>query len=149
MSKPTYRNKKSGTEYAAVHKSHVPNMVSVTTHDRRTFLVPALDVETIEPQKQVDLFTGHTPAEKKFLEFHEANPNVYKQLVGMAKQLKAQGHARAGIQMLFEVLRWKTMLKTTDSDFKINNNYAGRYSRMIMEEYPELDGFFEIRQLKT
>ncbi len=144
-----YRNKKTGTHYLNATQSHVTGMVSVTTQDRRTFLVPADDVEVIEATRQVNLFTGETPADKKFREFHEKNPQVFKQLVEMTRQLKNLGHKRAGLQMMFEVLRWRTMLKTTDTDFKLNNNYAGRYARMIMEKHPEFEGFFEIRQLRS
>ena len=51
--------------------------------------------------------------------------------------------------MLFEVLLWQRMLQTTDEDFKLNNNYAPRYARMIMENNQDLDGVFELRAMRT
>jgi hypothetical protein len=53
--------------------------------------------------------------------------------------------------MLFEVMRWNWFMTTTDpdSDFKLNNNYRSRYARKLMDEYPELDGIFEVRELKA
>ncbi len=34
-------------------------------------------------------------------------------------------------------------------DFKINDHYLSRYARKLMEEHPELDGLFELRELKA
>lgn len=83
--------------------------------------------------------------DEKFREFHKENPHVYETLVFKTRQLVDRGHKKVGIKMLFEVLRWDFMLKTSDEPFKINNNYAPYYSRMIMENHPEWDGLFEVR----
>lgn len=89
--------------------------------------------------------------EEAFLQFHAANGWVYEALVKMARDLIAQGRTRIGIKMLFEVLRWHYYRSTTDasSDFKINNNYAPHYARLIMSNEPALDGIFGTRKLQT
>lgn len=98
---------------------------------------------------QIDLFTNETDADRLFREFDERNPAVYTELVRLARELRTAGHKKIGIQMLIEVIRWKSMLKTAGDDFKINNNYAGRYARKIMTENNDLDGLFEIRGLRS
>lgn len=87
-----------------------------------------------------------TPKEK-FEEFHRENPHVYRELRQLALDLVEFGHERIGIGMLFEVLRWQRALRTTDDDFKLNNNYRARYARLLMEREPRLAGKFEIRQI--
>jgi hypothetical protein len=48
-----------------------------------------------------------------------------------------------------EVVRFHRALETTDPDFKLNNNYSSRYARILMDEEPELAGFFQTRELKS
>lgn len=93
----------------------------------------------------------HRTIDERFLAFHLDNPGVYARLVSLTRKAKARGRQRIGIQMLFEVIRWETMLRTTDtsSEFKINNDYASRYARMIMRRNPDLDGMFETRRLTS
>ena len=91
------------------------------------------------------------PIEAAFWQFHRANPQVYNVLVLEARRLKRRGHSKAGIKMLFEVLRWQYMLRTHgDADgFKLNNNYHALYARLIMHRCPDLDGFFELRHIEA
>lgn len=84
----------------------------------------------------------------QFEEFHKNNPEVYQELVRLARQMKARGHKQIGIKMLWEVLRWERAMKTTDqTEWKLNNNYTSRYARLIMENEPDLEGFFVTRGL--
>lgn len=86
---------------------------------------------------------------RKFFEFHRANPHVYERLVALARQAKERGHNRLSIKMLYEVLRWEHYLTTTDpnSKFKLSNNYHSRYARLIMRRNPDLEGFFVLKEL--
>jgi hypothetical protein len=86
--------------------------------------------------------------DRAFAEFHAANPDVYRCLVSLARDLRARGHQRLGIGMLFEVVRWQRHMTTVDADgFKLNNNYRSRYARLIMADEPDLAGAFELREL--
>lgn len=87
--------------------------------------------------------------EHDFWQFHRQNPQVYARLIGLARDLKAKGHTRLGIGMLFEVVRWQHMLLTHDpaSEFKLNNNYRSHYARLIMLREEDLAGVFETRHL--
>lgn len=84
----------------------------------------------------------------RFAEFHVANPHVYAELVMLARRARRTGNPKLGIAQLFEVLRWRRMLATSDahSDFKLNNVYRAPYARMIMAREPDLAGCFETRR---
>lgn len=148
MSDRKYRHIQTGMEYKDVYFNNTP-IATVTTYNGSVYNVERKHIEEVPAPKQVDLFTKESEADKKFREFDEKNPHVYRQLVKMTRDLKAQGHKKIGMQMLFEVIRWRSMMKTSDTDFKMNNNYAGRYARKVMSENSDLDNMFELRTLKT
>lgn len=81
----------------------------------------------------------------KFHEFYYANPHVYWRLRELAVDLKHRGRDRYSINGLFEVLRWEHAMKTSGDTFKLNNNYRALYARALMNNEPELEGFFETR----
>ncbi|MDD5510457.1 MAG: hypothetical protein PHI12_06590 [Dehalococcoidales bacterium] len=91
--------------------------------------------------------------EKKFWEFHNSNPEVYRLLVRYAHEWRdARGiNARIGMKALFERVRWEIGLRKRehhdgDKEFKLNNNYTAFYARFIMFNYPELKGMFALRK---
>ena len=86
----------------------------------------------------------------RFLRFHDSNPEVYRELVAMARELKASGHDRIGVRMLWEALRWRRMIRTSDpSGYKLNDHYPAHYARRIMDHEPDLDEIFATRQIRT
>jgi hydrogenase maturation factor len=89
--------------------------------------------------------------EQAFIEFDTQNPEVYKQLVRLARQWRAAGKAKLGIKTLFEKLRWEWHVAgLTESDgYKLNNNFTALYARKIMKNEADLDGLFEIRSLAS
>ena len=85
---------------------------------------------------------------ERFDAFHKANPRVYQELKRLAFILVNRGHKRIGMQMLFEQMRWQWYERTIDtSGFKLNNDYAAYYSRLLMEQEPELAGVFTTRSV--
>ena len=99
---------------------------------------------------ELDFSTELTPAER-FVQFHTNNPQVYSALKSMTAELVNRGRRRIGINMLFEVLRWNYYMETSDpnSDFKINNNYAPYYARLIIDENPQWEKVFELRTIRS
>jgi hypothetical protein len=85
------------------------------------------------------------PLVQKFWAFHEENPHVYDNLKRKAIRLKRRGFEHWGIGGLFEVLRWQQAMKTTERDFKLNNNHRAFYARLLMLREAYLEGFFEVR----
>ena len=89
--------------------------------------------------------------ERKFWVFHERNPGAYRAFVRLAREGKTAGAVRLGIKQLFEIARWDHFidgLPDTEEEFKLNNNYAPHYARLIMEKEDDLEGIFELRRLK-
>jgi hypothetical protein len=84
---------------------------------------------------------------RDFWRFHRDNPQVLRDLIRMAEQLRAAGQRHWGMKSLFEVMRWQVALKTQSSDgFRLNNNYTAMYSRLIEKTDPRFVSFFVERQ---
>ena len=106
--------------------------------------------EQLELFPNLPITTISSSIDEQFLQFHEANPHVYRNLVRLAREAKSQGCKKLGMKFLFERLRWEYILKTkhSASEYAINNNFTSRYARMIMDDCPDLQGFFETRRLR-
>jgi hypothetical protein len=91
--------------------------------------------------------------QQAFEAFHSENPEIYDELVALAREAQAEGATRIGIRMLWEVMRWrrKAYLKADPSQahYRLNDHYHSRYARLIMEREPDLEGIFEARALRS
>lgn len=95
--------------------------------------------------------TGLPPTiQERFESFHQENPHVFSELVAIALEAKRSGQYEAGwsISGAYEVARYRS-LQTTGKPFKLSNDFRSRYSRKIMEEIHELEGFFRLREIVT
>lgn len=93
--------------------------------------------------------TAERDYREEFWQFHVENPHIYRRLVALAREAKAAGRDRAGIGMLWEVLRWDIFTSTTGNEYKLNNNFRAHYARVIMVWNPDLRGMFETRELRS
>lgn len=96
--------------------------------------------------------TSSKSIDEKFHAFHAAHPEVYDELVELARCGVAAGQRRLGMKQLFEVLRWHRTLRGLPAEgetFKLNNNYTSRYARLVMTLEPDLAKAFETRTLLT
>jgi len=87
-----------------------------------------------------------TTLEEEFKAFHNRNPRIYLKLRTIAMRLKKTGATSYGMKALFEIMRFNALLQS-DTKFKLSNSYAPYYARFLMKNEPELQGFFEIREL--
>ena len=99
---------------------------------------------------QRDLFgpTAET-IHDRFLEFHSANPDVYRRLVELAWEVRGPNKEqpnkeRWSVKAAFEVMRYEK-LTTTGEVWKLNNSFTAPYARLVMDQEPDLTGFFEVR----
>lgn len=76
------------------------------------------------------------------------NPRVYVLFKQYAKQMKATGREHFGAKAIFERIRWEMALSTFSDEWKLNNNYTAYYSRKLMAELPEFNGFFRTRGIE-
>jgi len=91
----------------------------------------------------------HATIQEKFEAFQAANPWVLQSYLKLLERARGRGFKRIGINFLTELLRWEFSGTTRDanSTFKINNNYAPRYARLIVQLHPEHTGFITMRTL--
>lgn len=88
---------------------------------------------------QTDLFI-----KTKFEIYLAQNPGVYPMFKKFAFQLLEAGHKRIGSKMIFEKIRYETMLEQK-GEFKINNSYSADMARKFESDYPIYKGVFEKR----
>ena len=87
---------------------------------------------------------GPSEAEQRFMEFDEANPHVYEELLRICRFVRGRGVQRWGIAACFERLRWIGQFEPAGDLYRLNNNYRAWYSRRLNLE-PGLEGLFEVR----
>lgn len=102
--------------------------------------------------RQLDLLyaANDRTIDEKFADYNRAHPEVYRKLVSLARQAKGAGFTHYGMKALIERLRWHMTVERQCTDpFKINNDFSSRYARYIMALEPDLDGFLEVRKLRS
>lgn len=96
------------------------------------------------------MIAKETTLDQRFLNYHKDNPHIYDELKKLCFKAKQNGRHKAGIGMMWEVMRWQRFLATRDPEgYKLNNSYRSRYARLIMENEKELEHFFDVRKLRT
>lgn len=109
----------------------------------------ARDLERRKKRIGPPLGEGVATNEELFRRFHDENPHVYRALVKLALRAKAAGIKKWGINAVIEVFRWEWAIETKGDTFKINNNHAPHYARMIMAREPALEDFFNTREIRA
>lgn len=89
--------------------------------------------------------------EERFKLFHAEHPEVLQELVRLARIAQAAGRKKCGVRMLWETMRWSFYIKRTAAggEYTFNDHFTSRYVRLIEAEYPEFQGFFERRALRS
>lgn len=87
--------------------------------------------------------------QERFEAFHAANPWVLTALESLIADWLAHGQSRVGIKQMFEVIRWRYGRATTDSSFRLNNNWTSRYARLVVDRHPEWHDAIETRVLRA
>lgn len=87
--------------------------------------------------------------QEQFEEYHAENPEVYELLVVLARDVKRRGYSKYSMKAVYERARWHMNIDKGDSEFKLNNNYHSRYARLIMEQEPDMKGFFKVREKRN
>ena len=110
-----------------------------------TTLQPALF--TLEPTVTPQYDKGAT-IQERFEAWIAVNPNFWRAFVNLCLDMRHRGMPQWGAKAAVEVLRYQAYLQTIGEGWKIPNEFTSRLARKTMTEVPELDGFFELRELK-
>jgi hypothetical protein len=89
-----------------------------------------------------------TTLQQKFERFHQQNPHVYRHIISLVREARANGVRRIGMSLIIDRIRWDHLIQTKGDTFKINQNYASRYTRLLLDEHPEWEDMFETRSLR-
>ena len=79
------------------------------------------------------------------LEFKKSNPEAYKMLAETALLLKRRG-SRVSAARIFEYVRVMPLREPNAVPFKLDNSLSPAIARLLMADYPELEGAFETRK---
>ena len=82
------------------------------------------------------------------LTFHNEHPEVWDAFIRLTFDRINHGYKHYSVNGIFEQIRWELGSVGGDGEeqFKLNNNYRPFYARAFMQNYPEHDGFFRIRE---
>jgi hypothetical protein len=95
---------------------------------------------------------GSTTLHDQFLACHGEHRQVYTELVGVSRRLKAKACRKIGLAGIREWLRLTMYLNHTGNtnwECRFVNDYRTRNAGLIMQQEPDLAGFFRIRELRT
>jgi len=87
---------------------------------------------------------------ERFNEYLKDNPHIFPTFVSFSLQMKRSGRNKYSHWVIVNRMRWDIDIKAidTNSEFKISNDYIALLARKAMKEYPELAGFFNIKEMK-
>ena len=85
----------------------------------------------------------------RFKLFHADNPHIYRELQRRAQALLDRGAKRIGIAAIVEAMRYDAAIESKGDQWKINNDYRSRYSRMLLDWNPQLRGVLDTRELRS
>lgn len=84
---------------------------------------------------------------EQYKRWDASNPEFYPLFCRFTKQLVDRGFKNIGVALIFERIRWESMVRTQGEPFKLNNNYRSIYARRFMHEHPQYAGVFRLREV--
>lgn len=78
-----------------------------------------------------------------FDEFDRAHPHIYEHFRRYAIFV-SERRDRYSAKAIFHRVRWEIEFET-DEEFKIDDGWISHYARKFIDEFPDLDGFFQMR----
>jgi hypothetical protein len=86
--------------------------------------------------------------QERFDRWVAANPHIIEHFRRFAREVKRSGARQYGIKAIAERVRWHVRIEKGEEDFKVDNNYMSRLSRLLVERDPALAGMFSFRALR-
>jgi hypothetical protein len=81
-------------------------------------------------------------------DWHNRHPHVYEAFKKYSFEMIHRGIKKSSHWMVMNRVRWEAAIETgTSESFKIPNDFIAYYARMFMDEFPEHEGFFELRSM--
>ena len=83
-----------------------------------------------------------------FLNYHNANPHIYKLFCKYSIEAIAAGKTRLSAWLIMNRIRWDEYVETDGHKYKIPNDFIAFYARLFMAENFEYDGYFVTKKMK-
>lgn len=84
-----------------------------------------------------------------YREWDTKNPHFYPLFERFTIQLAERGHRNLSSKLIFERIRWESMIRTVGEEWKLNNNYTPIYARRFMRDHPRFGELFRLRELRA
>jgi hypothetical protein len=91
-----------------------------------------------------------------FEQFNASNPQVYKLFTDQVLRAANAGKKRVSAKQILGHIRWEVFMQTKEptlfndaKQFKINDAYTSRYSRLFIKNHPEMESIFENRRIRS
>jgi hypothetical protein len=85
----------------------------------------------------------------RFAAFDKANPHIGQMFDAITIGLIERRCKRYSADAILHQVRWETMFRVTHTwgsgVFKINDHWSACYARRFLDQYPQHEGFFELR----
>lgn len=74
-----------------------------------------------------------------------ANPTFYDRFKEYTLELINAGVTNFGVRLVWERLRWDSLLSTTGDEYKMNDHFHTIYARRFMDDHPQFGQLFRLR----
>ncbi len=92
--------------------------------------------------------TGRT-IDEAFTEFHKKNPVVYEYFCRYVQQILDKGKKLTSSKMILNRIRWEIYIElNSEEEFRINDAFTSRYSRLYVTDHPDKSELFKFRELR-
>ena len=98
-------------------------------------------------QLQSALHQDFLAKKQAWLEWHTANPMVWKMFEQFAFQAVKMNRKKISHWLIINRIRWEVAMKTTGSDFKICNNHIAFYARLFVKVHPQYRFIFNLKRM--
>jgi hypothetical protein len=86
-------------------------------------------------------------AHERFQRFHADNPQVYTLFKRFAREARDKVK-RYSADAILHRIRWHVSVETRGDEFKVNNDWAAYYARLLIAEDASYVAFFELRKIR-
>jgi len=99
-------------------------------------------------QMRAVLFEADPLLVVRFWEYHRAHPEVFEAFCARAREMRDAGRKRYSAWGIVQRIRWEHDIQQGTESFKINNDFIGLFSRLLVHVDPSFEGFFQHRAMK-
>lgn len=87
---------------------------------------------------------------REFREYDANNPHIWNEFEKRTLKALKKGFKKLGAKLIVETIRWDEMIERPENErFKICNNHHAYYARKFLLTYPEYQGIFELRSIRS